>query len=302
MVKKIFKNQAFKYALGMTVMTLAFGQFIACGSQLYKVNVAEDFDDRKAAMGNPEVNDPTSSKYGIHSPYGWQSLPIPFRFGELLDEQQKLHLLAAIKVWEWAVGKQLFAYQGTHNDVSADTFEDLYSSLDDDVNGNYMERNWAKTGKPDFVIATTVWHNSGATGEIEHSDIHFNEDFYVIGDSLLLSSEDDRQVVDMQSLALHELGHLLGLAHIDEEVDDLSVMNPTLFIGEGLTYRLLSKSDIERIQTVYGCEGEACDIDHLVEQMENRQYEKHIMESAQAWLSGASEKSPAITYNTESWQ
>lgn len=295
MVTRLLKHQAVKYTVGMAVVIIAFSQFVACGSQLYKVNVQEDFDHERAAVANPEVNDPKSTKYGIHSPYGWQTIPIPFRFGELLNDEQKLHLMAAIKMWEWAVGKQLFTYKGIHNEVSADTFEDLYESLNDDVNGNYMERNWAKTEKPNFVIATTVWTNSASTGEIQHSDIHFNEEYYLIGDSLLLNSEDDRVVVDMQSLALHELGHLLGLAHVSEEVDEHSVMNPTLFIGEGLTYRLLSESDIERIQTVYGCEGVACDVNQLLEQIESREYEKEIMQAARAWLKSGNDQILTMT-------
>jgi hypothetical protein len=56
----------------------------------------------------------------------------------------------------------------------------------------------------------------------------------------------------MESLALHEVGHLLGLSHISEQDDKYSVMNPSLFIGEGMMTRRLSESDIDRIRSIYG--------------------------------------------------
>jgi len=56
----------------------------------------------------------------------------------------------------------------------------------------------------------------------------------------------------MESLAVHELGHLLGLTHVKETEDRFSVMNPSLFIGEGMITRRLSKGDIVRIRSIYG--------------------------------------------------
>ncbi|MDD9950929.1 MAG: hypothetical protein OXT67_05125, partial [Zetaproteobacteria bacterium] len=50
-----------------------------------------------------------------------------------------------------------------------------------------------------------------------------------------------------------------GLTHVSSEYDPDSIMNPTLFIGEGMANRYLSCGDIERIQLIYGCEGDACD-------------------------------------------
>jgi hypothetical protein len=119
------------------------------------------------------------------------------------------------------------------------------------------------------VLATTIWDNLPSdAAQIAAADIRFNHENYLIGDSLLLSADEYREVVDMESLALHELGHLLGLAHVDDTVDPLSIMNPHLFIGEGLISRRLSRGDVERIQTIYGCEANACDIDAIMKQIE----------------------------------
>ena len=79
---------------------------------------------------------------------------------------------------------------------------------------------------------------------------------------------DERLVVDMESLALHELGHLLGLSHVDQSLDRYSIMNPSLLIGEGLITRNISRGDIARLQKIYGCAGTACDIEQTFLAME----------------------------------
>src|SRR5690606_27656345 len=93
--------------------------------------------------------------------------------------------------------------------------------------------------------------------------------YYQIGDAYSLKYEEGREVVDMETLALHELGHLLGLAHIGREHDPDSIMVPEVYIGEGLTHRRLSAEDVRRVQRIYGCTGTACDIEKtmaLIEQ------------------------------------
>ena len=282
-----------KYLGGLTGIGFIFSSFVACGTGLYKVSVKEDFDSSKAASVMPASVDKSSTLYGIHAPQGWQKLPIAFRFDPDLNENQKVQLMAAMKRWEWAVGKTIFSFDGIHQGVTGDTFKDLYSSLNDNVNGNYLDANWEKTQKPEYVLATTIWSNGVDYATITKADLRFNEEYYVIGDSLEEKAQGKKEVVDMQSLALHELGHFLGLGHVEEDVDSLSIMNPTLFVGEGLTTRKLAKSDIERIQQIYGCQGDACNIDGLIKAQDEKNWDSLAL-TAKLWVDSGTKQSPPL--------
>lgn len=287
-----------KYLIGVSGLIFAFGNFVACGTQLYQISLEDDFDDARAKKANPDFNNPISTAYGIHAMQGWHEIPIPIRFGYDLSDEQKIHFLAAVKKWEWAVGKKLFVFEGLHDGITGDSFDDLYSSLQDGINGHYLDQNWGKTAKPDYVLATTIWSNGPNYGIIRTADIRFNYQNYSIGDSLTLRSKNNREVVDMLSLALHELGHLLGLAHVEKDVDTYSVMTPSLFIGEGLTSREISRGDIERIQQIYGCAGKACNIDTLVSEASKKPMDARLIEMAEVWLTSGSGFSPDDDENT----
>lgn len=286
-------NLVKQYLGGVVGIGFIFSTFVACGTGLYKVSVKEDFDESKTAAANPSSIDKNSTSYGIHATAGWKQIPISFRFDPTLQESQKVQLMAAMKRWEWAVGQQLFSFDGDHVGVTGDSFKDLYSSLNDGVNGNYLDENWGKTAKPDYVLATAIWTNGKDSSSITKADLRFNNQFYIIGDAFEVKAEGDREVVDMQSLALHELGHFLGLGHVDEDVDATSIMNPTLFIGENLSSRKLAKSDIERIQQIYGCKGEACEIDELLREQDEKNWDTLAL-TAKQWVDTASKQSPPL--------
>ncbi len=253
-------NLMTKYAVVTVALVGAFTNFIACGTQLYKTSLAGDDVPPEGTTSEANSTDPTSPEFGLHAPSGWVSLPVIYRSDRTLSAVQLAALQAAMHTWEVAVGKPLFAYKGVHASVTGDTFPDLFSSLSDRVNGQYVDSDWAKTGKSKQVLATTIWTNpNNAYQLIDNADIHYNSDLYLIADALRTSPVDDREVVDMQSLATHELGHLLGLAHVSDSYDSSSIMNPSLIIGEGLATRSISVGDVKRVQKIYGCNATACD-------------------------------------------
>lgn len=252
----IIRYLAFVFGIGAF-----FINFVACGAQMYQVSLKDDTQLVDSEM----TSDPESPRFGLHSPNGWRQLPIHFRVDQALSAGQKTGLLQAMNTWEMAVGKKLFVFEGVHSGVTGDTFNDLYSSLNDGINGHYLDQHWDKTGKSNIVLATTIWDNDPSDiKKILTADIRFNSNYYIIENALTAKYDGSREVVDMQTLALHELGHLLGLAHIPASVDSNSVMAPTVYIGEGLTNRKLSRGDLERIQRIYGCEAASCDVDRTL--------------------------------------
>jgi hypothetical protein len=252
------KNYGLRYIAILGCLIFLFCNFVACGTQLYQLSLEQDTDNKRT-----QVQAGAANTYGLHSPGGWKKLPIAFKVSAKMSTDQVQGLLTAMKTWEWSVGKPLFQFLGK-SEIAGDDFKDLYSSLTDLENGHYLDYNWEKTGKPKTVLATTIWENTPSDpASIDTADIRFNANYYLISNALTAKTKDNKEVVDMQSLALHELGHLLGLAHIDPKDDPDSVMNPSLFIGEGLVTRRLSKKDIQRVQKVYGCLGNACNVDKL---------------------------------------
>lgn len=257
-------NFGIKYAALVGCVMTGFVNFVACGSQFYQVSLKDDSKGRsqEAVEGS---DDPSSENFGLHSPGGWTSLPIHFKVGFTMNAEQQKGLVKAMNVWEMAVGKKLFQFDGVQPGVTGDTFKDLYSSLDDSVNGHYFDEDWGKTGKPAVVLATTIWDNDPSnSSKITTADIRYNTDRYTIGNSLTDHSASGKEVVDIQTLAIHELGHLLGLTHMSGQIDPQSIMTPKLYIGEGLSNRHISRGDVLRIQKIYGCASTVCDPDQII--------------------------------------
>ena len=255
-----------KYLLCSGALVGLFTGFIACGAENYRADLKDDIvsvTDNSSNSGNEDY-------YGIHAKDGWINLPIPMKFGENVPEKNISMIKKAIHSWETAIGKTLFNFTGTHKGVHGDSFTELYDSLTgDSVNGHYFDYDWDKTGKHKAVLGTTIWSTPLSTvDKIVTADIRYNLQEYIMGDALVDLSEGNKIIVDLESLAIHEAGHLLGLAHVDEETDEYSIMNPSLFIGEGLTTRIPSRGDIERIQKIYGCSGDACDVDATLLKLE----------------------------------
>jgi hypothetical protein len=260
------QSLGFRYASLLAGILALFAGFVACGTQLYNVSLKDDTDPAKSPAGS---TDPSAYTYGLHAPGGWHKLPIHFKVGVALTPEQHKGLTKAMTTWESAVGIKLFVFDGVHSGTTGDTFKDLYSSLDDRVNGHYLDEHWDKTGKPTVVLATTIWDNDpDDVAKILTADIRFNSDYYMLGDSFALEATDDREVVDMQTLALHELGHLIGLAHIAPAVDSGSIMTASLYIGEGLANRRLSRGDVTRVQKIYGCLGDSCDVEKTLARLD----------------------------------
>jgi hypothetical protein len=110
----------------------------------------------------------------------------------------------------------------------------------------------------DRVLAATSFMIDTATGEIAEADIFFNTRFAF---SVASSGQPDR--VDLESVVLHELGHLLGLGHsaIGETersgngnrrvIGSGSIMFPIAMTAGATADRVLQADDIAGISDLY---------------------------------------------------
>jgi hypothetical protein len=110
----------------------------------------------------------------------------------------------------------------------------------------------------DRTLAATEFFVDNATGEILESDIFFNTAF------LWTTAEAGiKGRFDVQSIALHEIGHLLGLSHSALGETELraggrrvlaagTVMFPIAFSAGDISARTLRADDIAGISDIYG--------------------------------------------------
>ncbi len=106
--------------------------------------------------------------------------------------------------------------------------------------------DWDSFGyDPSAFALTSVWHNT-KTGVIVGVDMEINEtigEFGVCG----ISPKRCRDVADIQNVVTHEVGHVLGLGHTDDET---AVMFAESKLGD-TEKRKLKDDDIEGICAIY---------------------------------------------------
>ena len=128
-------------------------------------------------------------------------------------------------------------------DASAAT--NNYSNLDDyndGVVGVYKVDNWYDDLPPTALAVTQIFGSFvGSQIRIDHADILINYEYFEF-------SAGNSYGYDLQTVVLHEMGHLLGLYHNFDLPDD-SIMYPS--ISRFDIKRDLLEYDIQNIQEKY---------------------------------------------------
>ncbi len=214
---------------------------LGCGGEVYQRSIDED---ASAQAGSFErLSGP------IHSPAGWSSRVEVF-IDRTDNEFVKSALRTAIKTWNDAADADIARFNGVYN---AKDDASLFESLGDDTTVVYLISQWNKTtGKSPTVLGTTIWENSANDpSSISKGDIKLNTQNYRFIDSANPPADvdSDDSYVDAETVLLHELGHLFGLDHVNDEED--SAMLPRALTGVYRHNRDLGDGDIERIREIY---------------------------------------------------
>jgi hypothetical protein len=159
------------------------------------------------------------------------SIPVPYRINENTNDctGEGAAVQNAAATWSDAGANFSFDYAGTTTATAAG-----YDGVDAII--------WRDLGNSNIVAMATWWY-MGST--IVEADIEFNE-YYAWSASTSCPSG----YMDVQTVALHELGHWVGLADLYSAGDAAKVMYG--YVSTGFTKRALTADDIAGIQSIYG--------------------------------------------------
>ena len=187
----------------------------------------------------------------------WQNLGIPLLVdssdeGNGISGTQFAGVIAnAVSTWNSGSGKTLFGSPSTQSS-GVSTF------TRDDIN----EIGWKKFGNSNTLGQTTAWNAAtnianmlpsngnrlSPTRWVTESDIVFNSDTGVKW-SAAKQPSSSITTIDAQAVAVHEMGHLLGLAHVT--YDKKEIMYPYYSNSYPNVGRSLGKGDIAGIKKLY---------------------------------------------------
>ena len=189
---------------------------------------------------------PGSKNPLIHASKGWNGKKVTIKLSSSAPQSLVYPIVAAVKSWNDAAEREIITYGGIS---PLKRSGGQYSSLDDNQTVVYSENNWGSVDGDSSTMAKTIWANNGANKKvIVASDIIMNTRDYEFVDAGVVFDSKEKQYVDAEMVLLHEIGHLLGLGHNNDED---SIMYPSAPVGLGYYQRSLSQDDRDSIQSIY---------------------------------------------------
>lgn len=177
--------------------------------------------------------------------YLWQSsFPKSFRVSSDFSAAENTNIEAMGNQWESSLSNKIdfFSYGSritNNNNPVADGIFAIQKSTD-----------WYYTDYPDALAVTQIWgtiYNRGTASAytvIQEADILMNYEFFKFDDPTITYDYDLRTVM------LHEMGHFLGLQHVEKTSDRTqSVMYPSIYYTE--IKRIPKSRDIADLASKY---------------------------------------------------
>lgn len=175
----------------------------------------------------------------------WSNPNLSYYFHDIPEDfEDSLH--TSFEVWEEISGIDLrINFEGAASAASRDSRSTL----------RWVTEGWSSLSfrPPSNALAVTLSSFSASSGEIVDADIYFNAENFDWG---VVESEEDFDLVDVQNIATHEIGHLIGLDHSSvnyfETEPDLA--NATMYYasGAGETSRRVPQiDDIRGVRSLY---------------------------------------------------
>jgi Matrixin/Carboxypeptidase regulatory-like domain len=181
----------------------------------------------------------------------WRSFPVRY-FITNADAP-----LVTAQQFQGAVGRAFATWHGVETATTSSEFVGFVQSLPF-VSDGASVLGFLNRPSQDRTLAATTFTVDVVDGRILESDIYFNTIFPW---SVSESGGNDR--FDLQSIAVHEIGHLLGLSHSALGETELvgtgrrvlaaeAVMFPIAFTRGNIADRTLKADDIAGLSDIYG--------------------------------------------------
>lgn len=164
---------------------------------------------------------------------------LPKSFAEAIRE--------SFRVWKEVEGVEIYFVE---NDESGEP-----GSRDGKNSISWVNEGWSSLSfnPPSNALAVTLSSFDSSSGNIIDADIYFNGQNF---DWAVIEGDEDLDKVDVQNIATHEIGHMIGLDHssVTYFESDPELYEATMFYasGAGETSRRVPQTDDERgIRSLY---------------------------------------------------
>jgi hypothetical protein len=176
---------------------------------------------------------------GPVSPYMpiWKSLPIKMGIDSSVPKEARSAIHRAAQRWSTVLGQQAFAFHDTTDFKPGDEGQSV------------IFWNAGQVARPgdEQAVTSLFWYGDELTG----ATIKVN----VKNQALSFEDHVGPQVVDLESLMIHEFGHALGLTHIENG----GIMNSHL--APGFERRSMDSASVGQAQCLYA---------HVTNQLQRR--------------------------------